>query len=142
MASAGYGVFDTTLSKTNRVLKEIEDTYGWPRERRQQSYDALRAVLHAMRDRLTVFEASDLAAQLPMLIRGIYYEGWNPAKVPVRMHLEDFLNRVRQEFPYRVEGDTEELVRVVLDSLSDYITEGELEDIKSNMPKDLAAILP
>src|SRR2546430_3210653 len=51
--------FDVTIEKTNKVLKDIEESYGWPRERRRQSYDALRAVLHALRDRLVVTEAAD-----------------------------------------------------------------------------------
>jgi uncharacterized protein (DUF2267 family) len=142
MSSAGYRAFDTTIEKTNQVLKAIEDSYGWPKERREQSYDALRAVLHALRDRLSVTEANDLAAQLPMLIRGIYYEGWKPAKVPIKMDKEEFLSRVRQQFIYKIEGNTENLVKTVVAALSRYITQGELEDIKSNMPKDLAAVLP
>jgi uncharacterized protein (DUF2267 family) len=142
MADTGYKAFSTTVSKTNHVLKEIELAYGWSEGRREQSYDALRAVLHTMRDRLTIYEASDLAAQLPMLIRGLYYEGWNPAKVPVKMHREEFLERIRQQFPYSIEDTTEGLVRTVFDALSEYITEGELDDIKSNMPKDLATVLP
>jgi uncharacterized protein (DUF2267 family) len=52
--------------------------------KRNQSYSALRAVLHALRDRLTVAETAHLSAQLPMLIRGIYFKGWDPTKVPVR----------------------------------------------------------
>jgi len=140
MTSAGS--FAPTIEKTNQVLNEIERLYGWPQERRQQSYLALRAVLHALRDRLTVQEASDLAAQLPMLIRGLYYDGWNPAKVPVKMDREEFLARIRQEFPYDVEGGTEVLVERVLQALRRFITEGEWEDVRSSMPKDLAAILP
>jgi uncharacterized protein (DUF2267 family) len=140
MTSAGS--FTPTIEKTNQVLKEIERLYGWPQERRQQSYLALRAVLHALRDRLTVQEASDLAAQLPMLIRGLYYDGWNPAKVPVKMNSEEFLERIRQEFPYDVEGGTEVLVERVLQALRRFVTEGEWQDVRSSMPKDLAAILP
>jgi uncharacterized protein (DUF2267 family) len=131
-----------SIEKTNHVLKEIEEAYGWPRERRQQSYLALRGVLHALRDRLTVEEASDLAAQLPMLIRGLYYEGWDPAKVPVKMHREEFLERVRREFPYEVEGGIELLVQRVVQALRSHVTEGEWEDVRSSLPKDLASILP
>ena len=142
MSDKSYAIFSTTLDKTNHVLKTIEQSYGWPKERREQSYNALRAVLHAMRDRLTVEEATDFAAQLPMLIRGIFYEGWNPSKVPVKMDREEFLARVKQNFPYEVEGGMDRLVRTVLNALKEYVTEGELADIRSNMPKNLASLVP
>ncbi len=142
MAETGYSSFNTTVDKTNRVLKDIEHAYDWPKERRNQSYAALRAVLHALRDRLTVEEAAQLAAELPMLIRGAYYESWNPSKVPVKMNREEFLARVRREFPFEVKGGVEPLVQTVFQSLRRYITDGEWEDVKSAMPKDLAAVLP
>jgi uncharacterized protein (DUF2267 family) len=77
-----------------------------------------------------------------MLIRGVYYEGWDPGQVPVKMNREEFLARVRREFPFEVEGGVEPLVQRVLQSLRRHITDGEWEDVKSTMPKDLAAVLP
>src|ERR1700754_110370 len=103
MVDAGFAAFSTTVDRTNRVLKEIESVYGWPKERRNQSYAALRAVLHALRDRLSVDKAAQLAAQFPMLIRGVYYDGWDPSRVPQRMKRDEFLERVRREFFYDVE---------------------------------------
>jgi uncharacterized protein (DUF2267 family) len=76
------------------------------------------------------------------LIRGVYYEGWNPSQVPVKMNREEFLARVRREFPFEVEGSVEPLVQRVLQSLRRHITDGEWEDVKSTMPKDLATALP
>jgi uncharacterized protein (DUF2267 family) len=142
MAETGYSSFSATVDKTNRVLRDIEETYHWPKERRNQSYAALRAVLHALRDRLTVQEAAQLAAELPMLIRGIYYESWRPSRVPVKMNRDEFLARVRREFPFEVEGGTEQAVKTVLQSLRRHITDGEWENVKATMPKDLAAVLP
>jgi uncharacterized protein (DUF2267 family) len=142
MSDTGYASFSSTVEKTNHVLKKIEEAYGWPKERRQQSYDALRGVLHALRDRLPVEEAADLGAQLPMLIRGLYYEGWRPAQVPVKMKRDEFLARVRRDFTFEVEGGVEHLVQVVLGALRQYITEGEWQDVRSSMPKDLVSILP
>jgi uncharacterized protein (DUF2267 family) len=142
MAETGYKSFDTTLEKTNRVLKQIEEANGWPKERRNQSYAALRAVLHALRDRLTVEEAAQLSAQLPMLIRGIYFEGWDPSDVPVKMNHDEFMQRVRSEFPFEVKGGMDAVVPTVLQALRAHVTEGEWEDIKSSVPKDLVSVLP
>jgi uncharacterized protein (DUF2267 family) len=138
----GFRSFDTTVDKTNHILRQIEEAYGWPKERRNQSYDALRGTLHALRDRLTVEESAQLSAQLPMLVRGIYFEGWDPTRVPVKMDRDEFLDRVRQEFPYEVEGDMEQLARTVMQALRMHVTDGEWEDIRASMPKHLATVLP
>jgi uncharacterized protein (DUF2267 family) len=130
------------VDRTNRVLKDIEEAYGWPKERRNQSYNALRAVLHTLRDRLTVDESAQFAAQLPTLVRGIYYEGWDPSRVPVKMDGDEFLGRIRQEFPYDVQGGVQPLTQTVLHALRRHVTEGEWEDVKTGMPKELASILP
>lgn len=143
MPQTGYHSIDTTVDKTNRILHLIEQSYDWPKERRNQSYNALRAVLHALRDRLTVDEAVDFAAQLPVLVRGMYYDGWHPSQVPKKMHRDEFLDQIRAEMPpYEIQGSLEDLVRTVAEALRVYITEGEWEDIKAEMPKDLAAMLP
>ncbi|MEV7968908.1 DUF2267 domain-containing protein [Sphaerisporangium sp. NPDC088356] len=141
MAETGYPSFNTTVDKTNRVLKEIEQAYGWPKERRKQSYAALRGVLHALRDRLTIQEAAQFGAELPMLMRGVYYEGWDVNRVPVRMSKDGFLARVRQEFPYEVKGGIEQLTRTVVDALKMYVSEGEWADVRAGMPKDLAELI-
>jgi uncharacterized protein (DUF2267 family) len=142
MSKTGYPSFDATVDKTNHVLREIEEAYGWPKERRNQSYAALRTVMHTLRDRLVPEEAVQLAAQLPMLIRGIYYEGWDPSATPVKMNKEEFLDRIRSQFPYSVEGGMQRLVQTVLGALRSYITEGEWADIKSSVPRELESVLP
>jgi uncharacterized protein (DUF2267 family) len=142
MAKTGYRSFDTTVDKTNRILNHIEEAYGWPKERRNQSYNALRAVLHALRDRLTVDEAAHFAAQLPMLVRGLYYDGWDPSRVPKKMNREEFLEQIRKEMaPYEIKGGLEGLVHTVVRALRLYISDGEWGDVEAEMPRDLAAML-
>ncbi|MGW0229615.1 DUF2267 domain-containing protein [Actinopolymorpha singaporensis] len=142
MAETGFRSFTTTVDKTNHVLNNIEQQYGMSKEHRNISYAALRAVIHTLRDRLTVEEAAELGAQLPMLIRGIYYEGWVPTRAPVKMDREEFLARVQREFNFRADGGIELLVQRVLQALRDHITEGEWEDVKSSVPRDLASVFP
>ncbi|SNT33422.1 Uncharacterized conserved protein, DUF2267 family [Actinomadura meyerae] len=142
MGATGFSTFDKTIDKTNHVLAEIEHAHGWSKEERNKSYDALRAVLHTLRDRLTVDECAHLAAQLPLLVRGVYYEGWDPSRVPVKMDREQFLESVRRGFPYEADGGMERLVSTVLQSLRQYVTEGEWEDIKSSISRDLRPLIP
>jgi uncharacterized protein (DUF2267 family) len=142
MSETGYSAFDTTVAKTNGILHQIEEAYQWPKERRGQSYAALRSVLHTLRDRLTIAETAHLAAQLPMLVRGIFYHAWDPSRVPVKMHRDEFLERLLVEFPYEVEGGPERLVHTVLHALQRFVSEGEWQDIKASLPKDLVPLVP
>jgi uncharacterized protein (DUF2267 family) len=138
----GFSSFKTTEDKTNRVLRDAEEAYGLPKELRNQSYAALRAVLHAVRDGLTVEETAQLGAQLPMLVRGIFYAEWDSSKMPLKQNREEFMQRVRDQFPYQIEGGIEQLECTVRQALRRYIADGEWDDVKSAMPKDLAAALP
>jgi uncharacterized protein (DUF2267 family) len=139
----GYSTFNSTVHKTNRVLRDIEEDYGWRKELREQSYSALRAVLHALRDRLMVQEAADFAAQLPILVRGVFHGGWDPSRVPVKMHKEQFLERIRRDLSFELpDDDVERCVRVVLSALGRFVTAGELEDIRAVMPRDIGVLVP
>ncbi|MEV7328330.1 DUF2267 domain-containing protein [Micromonospora sp. NPDC093244] len=142
MADTMISAFESSLDKTNLILKDIEAAYGWPKDRRNQSYAALRTVLHLLRDRLPVNESVEFAQQLPVLVRGIYFDGWNPSDVPIKLNRDDFLYEVRQGFPYDVDGGPERVTQVVLDTLRRHITQGEWQDVKETMPKDLATFFP
>ena len=77
MSLTAIAPIERTVHATNNWLEELKEELRL--QDRQQAYHLLRVVLHTLRDRLTVAEAVDLGAQLPMLIRGLYYEGWTPA---------------------------------------------------------------
>ncbi|MCG5443957.1 DUF2267 domain-containing protein [Micromonospora sp. NIE79] len=142
MADSMISAFESSLDKTNLILKDIENAYGWPKDRRNQSYAALRTVLHLLRDRLPVDESVEFAQQLPVLVRGIYFDGWVPSDVPIKLNRDDFLYEVRQGFPYDAEGGPERVTQVVLDTLRRHVTQGEWQDVKDTMPKDLATMMP
>ena len=110
---------------------------------RHRAYLALRATLHALRDRLSVDEAAHLAAQLPMLVRGIYFEGWHPAGTPVReRHKEDFLAHIAEAFRATPEVDPEQVVRTVFRVLARHVTAGEVEEVRGALPKDIRQLWP
>lgn len=139
MTTATVSAFDTTLHKTNAWLKDVMKLMDW--EDHHRAYQALRAVLHALRDRMTVNEANDLAAQLPMLVRGFYFEGWKPAHTPVPEHtLEAFLKHVSDAFREDPSVDPEQLTRAVFATLEKHITAGELADVKATLPAAIRAI--
>ncbi|MEV0806812.1 DUF2267 domain-containing protein [Micromonospora sp. NPDC050200] len=142
MAEQLRAAFESSLEKTNIILKEIEQAYGWPKEQRNQSYCALRTVLHLLRDRMPVQESVEFSAQLPVLVRGIYFDGWKPMDVPIKLNRDDFLLEVRRHFPYDVEGGTERVVQVVLDALSRHVTQGQWDEVKDTMPRDLQQMMP
>ena len=87
MPTAHINVFDTTVQKSYDWLNELAGVLGTDDKR--LAYRALRSTLHALRDRLTIEEVAQLGAQLPMLIRGLYYEGWDPTGKPVRVRRKD-----------------------------------------------------
>jgi uncharacterized protein (DUF2267 family) len=135
--------FATTLQKTHQWLQRLADLAAL--EDQSQAYTALRAVLHALRDRLTINEAADLGAQLPMLVRGIYYEGWNPSRTPrtEERHLDEFLDHVRKELDrnaLRIEPN--HATRCVFALLSDKVTEGEINEVKQMLPHEVRELWP
>ncbi|MBI4446693.1 MAG: DUF2267 domain-containing protein [Acidobacteria bacterium] len=127
--------FDKALQTTMHWISDIQERVPFADE--EISLRALSATLHALRDRLSTREISQLGAQLPLLIRGIYYEGWKPSAKPGGMrHEQQFLDHVRGEFK-RDNLPIEPLVQAVLQVLSERISKGEIEDVKANLPSEL-----
>jgi uncharacterized protein (DUF2267 family) len=131
--STGLAVFDTTIQDTNLLLKEIEARLA--NCNRQEGYSALRAVLHAVRDRLPAHAAVNFAAQLPMLVRGLYFEGWTLPEKPTRTAtLDQFGDAVRESLPPRFRFDPVTTAEAVFAALTRAVSEGEAEKVASQLP--------
>src|SRR5689334_17851777 len=123
MSQTGLATFDSTLQTTNVWLNDILERLGW--QDRYRAYHALRAVLHALRDRLSVDQIAALGAQLPMLIRGIYYEGWHPAGKPTKeRRKEDFLAPIAAAFGDGPGATAEDIARAVFQVIAKHVTPG------------------
>ena len=140
MIHSHLNVFEHTVEITNTWLNDVLEKLAWRDQ--QRAYRALRAVLHALRDRLAVDDAAHLSAQLPMLVRGIYYEGYRPSGKPVaERRKSQFLAHVKREFPD--EGfEIETVTQAVLHVLADHITAGEVDKIKTVLPEDIRSLWP
>jgi uncharacterized protein (DUF2267 family) len=141
MSSTGLEVFDTTLQQTNEWLGDINAALGWGD--RNLAYEALRGTLHAVRDHLTVDEAAHLSAQLPMLVRGMFFEGWDPSRVPVRERArEEFLNRVAEAFRGSARVSPEDMARAVLMVMAGRLSAGQFDQVRAMMPEEVRSLWP
>lgn len=137
----GASAIDTTYHKTNEWIHQICREMNTDNE--NFAYSALRSVLHALRDRMVVDEAAQLGAQLPMLIRGLYYDGWNPSKVPTtERSRQDFLDRIQRELGNYPGAYGERAAQAVFAVLRDRISPGEIQDVMAALPQEIRALWP
>jgi uncharacterized protein (DUF2267 family) len=139
MSYTGIRAFDSTIQTTNIWLNDLADRLGW--QDKQRAYHALTAVLHALRDRLPVEQAAALGAQLPMLVRGFYYEGWHPAGKPIKERKkEEFLAHIASAFRDDFDIDAEEVARVVFQVVAKHVSPGEIKHVESTLPEEIRSL--
>ena len=132
-------VIDRSAEKMHVWLNDVAAELG--EEDRAAAYRALRAVLHTLRDRLTIEEGAQLSAQLPLLVRGVFYEGWQPAHTPATYgEARVFLDRVAHEA--LLAGDTEAgyAVAAVARTLRKHVSAGELDDVLHVLPAGIRSL--
>lgn len=136
MATKLHNQFQNTVSKTEEWAEELADRLDLADD--PKSYRLLCVTLHAIRDTLSVDEATDLSAQLPQLLRGAYFEGWQPSKTPVKTrNMSDLVNRVEHAFDKDPFENTTEAVTAVFNLLNDHVSQGEINDVRACLPKDI-----
>ena len=133
-------IIEHSVEKAHIWLKEIAEELGV--DDRQYAYRALRAVLHTLRDRLTVDVAAKLAAQLPTLIRGIYYEDWDPSRTPLPLHdVEAFLDHVLAEGGMAGETEASVAVTAVARVLRAHVSPGEIDHVLAVLPDEFRVLI-
>lgn len=135
-------VWEKTLNKSNEWLRQLGAELGLANA--HATLLALRSVLHALRDRLEPNEAADLAAQMPLLIKGVYFDGWNSSAPPLKARTKDeFLALVRKSLSRGMpDADAERVTRAVFKLLAERISQGEIEDVRGMLPAELADLWP
>lgn len=141
MSATGLEVFDDTIQKTNIWLKEISETLG--RDNRRLAYRALRAVLHALRDRMTVEEAAHLSAELPMLVRGIFYEQYRPTDMPAKIRdQQEFLDTINREIADATELTPQEAAKAVFLCLNTHVNPDQARHVRDMMHGSIRQLWP
>ena len=148
MSANGLETFDRSIHATNAWLKQISREIGAAEEigaaDRKLAWRVLGVVLRVLRDRLPVDDAAHLAAQLPLLIRGAFYEQYRPAVQPNSM-------RSRAEFVARVadglEGggrpiNPERAIKAVFSTVQRHVAEAETAKVRHALPEDIRMLWP
>ena len=133
MSANGLDVFDKTLQTTNIWLNEISERIG---PDRQVAWKVLSTVLHKLRDRLPIELSAHLGAQLPLLVRGVYYDQFEPGRQPSDWETsEDFTAEVAKWLSDIRPVDPDEAIRAVFGVLNRHISEGQIAKVRNSLPK-------
>jgi uncharacterized protein (DUF2267 family) len=135
-----YGNLEAGMEKSIVWLKDMENSYITNEE---QALNVLRIVLHSLRDRLTVDEAALFATQLPVVIRGLYFEDWDPSRVPADRNAAAFEREIQE----RLEEISQEVkagvaIPVVFELLHRHVSPSLVEYMKTALPQDLSDFWP
>ena len=131
---------ERTVQKTNEWLDDLAHELGTDDE--PQAWRVLRAYLQTLRDRLTVEEAAQLAAQLPHLVRGVFYEGFDPTRQPEKLRdREAFLSRLAERAQLAGPDEAERAAVAATRVLRRHISEGEFDDVLAQLPAQIRELL-
>lgn len=132
--------FTQAANQAQQWVNELSADLGWSERR---AHRLLRAVLHALRDWLTQEEMADLAAQLPALLRGIYFEGWKPSAAPAGdRRKEEFVRRIEQAMAGDPPDDPDRAIAAVFALLERHLDAGELLQVRNSMKRALRQLWP
>ena len=140
MSANGLEVFDKTLQRTHIWLDEIiEDLHT----DRHTAWHVLGAVLRALRDRLQVGLSAHLSAELPLLVRGLYYDRWRPSEEKLKQRsLAEFLEHVSDGLIDTKPIGSVEASRTVFGVLSRHIDPGQIEKVRQALPAEVRDLWP
>jgi uncharacterized protein (DUF2267 family) len=135
MPSDTIALFTSATVDAYAWLDAICEDLDW--EDRHRALRGLRAALHVLRDHLSNEQNAKLSAQLPTLVRGIYFEGWQPAHTTHERSIEAYLDAIAQSDPIEKDVDPFEIARTVYAVLARHVSAGEVEKIVSSLPHRL-----
>ncbi|WP_192356179.1 DUF2267 domain-containing protein [Mesorhizobium mediterraneum] len=134
MSATGLDVFDKTLQTTNVWLNDLMEELG---PDRQLCWKVLSTVLQMLRDRLPLGLAAHLGAELPVLVRGAYYDQFEPARQPSDWDWDEFVIEVADRLSDARLMDANDAVRSVFATLSRHVSRGQVAKVQATLPEKL-----
>jgi uncharacterized protein (DUF2267 family) len=137
--------FEKYAEEGNRFINDVADELG---ASRNTAARITKAVLHAVRDRLSADDAVEFAQGLPMALKGVFIDQWDISDNPVvirRAH--DFLDYIYYKdeftaaFDFPSEDSVEEGLRGVFNVLECYMDEGQIEQVKMIMGDHITRLI-
>jgi uncharacterized protein (DUF2267 family) len=140
MSATGLDVFDKTIHTTNIWLREVMDDLG---PDRSFAWHVLGVVLRGLRDQLPPELAAHLAAQLPLLVRGAFYESWNPGSASRKAKSDsDFLARIEDQLQWSRPSNAQRVVHAVLATLCRHVDKGQLASVRNALAEKVRRLWP
>jgi len=140
--------FERFVHDANKYFKDLTDQIG-PADHINRVFIIWRAVMHTLRDRIHMGESLDLVSQLPMILKGFYIENWKYHEhAPLKYEtLEEMSTQVEnlqskygeEEFDWDI--STEELIKAILNSLKQYLSDHQLDHLKGQLPEEVKSII-
>lgn len=141
MSTQGLEIIDHTAQTAHEWVNELAARLDWSSKR--SALRLLRTVLREVRDHLLVDELAQFSAQLPLLIRGMLFEGWVPKRTPVKNRsAAGFLRGVEHQLGDCDEYRGSEDLKYVFELLNNRLSRGEIEDVRASLPQDIRAFWP
>lgn len=138
---AGVHEFDSFLADGNTWLRAVMERLKT--EDAHAAHSALRASLHALRDRIPPESALHFGGQLPTLIRGVFFENWRMHHTPTKeRHLEAFLDHIGSLIPRGLSLEAEDAARAVFGVVCDQVDQGEIAKVLRMLPLELRDLWP
>ena len=140
--------FDKFAQEAYEYVNDLAEQLDHPEEK-ERTLMIWRCVMHTIRDRIHMGESLQLIAPLPMIFKGIYVENWKYSEKPPKEFdtIEELKNDVEAEqkkygekdFPWK--KSTEEIISITMNSLKRYLKEGQLQQIRAQMPKEVKDLI-
>jgi uncharacterized protein (DUF2267 family) len=104
------------------------------------AYRVLRAWLHTLRDRISVQASANFAAQLPDLIRGVFYAGWDPSAVPEKYNAHEYVLRFARDATIGAD-DVGKAASATTAAALHHLPAAQIEKVFEQLPADIRAVL-